>query len=210
MTLYGYWRSGAAYRLRIAFGLKGLEWEDAPVHLVKGEQREESFLHLNPLGLVPALVLDDGTVLTQSLAILDWLDRTYPEPPLLPADPVDRAQVMAAGMAIVVDTHPIQNVGVVGHLKSAYGADQQGGIDWMCHWMERGFTAFQQMCRRDTPFAFGATPGYADLCLVPQLYNAHRWGMALSAWPRLTEIEKHCLALPAFEVARPENQPDAT
>lgn len=210
MRLYGYWRSGAAYRLRIAFGLKGLEWEDAPVHLVKGEQREETFLRLNPLGLVPALVLDDGTVLTQSLAILDWLDRTHPEPPLLPQDAVARAQAMAAGMAIAVDTHPIQNVGVVGHLKAAYGADDQGGIDWMCHWMARGFAALQQMCRPDTPFAFGDAPGYADLCLVPQLYNAHRWGMDLSPYPRLTEIEARCLALPAFDAARPENQPDAT
>lgn len=210
MRLYGYWRSGAAYRLRIAFGLKGLEWEDAPVHLVKGEQREETFLRLNPLGLVPALVLDDGTVLTQSLAILDWLDRTHPEPPLLPQNAVARAQAMAAGMAIAVDTHPIQNVGVVGHLKAAYGADDQGGIDWMCHWMARGFTAFQQICRPDTPFAFGDAPGYADLCLVPQLYNAHRWGMDLSPYPRLTEIEARCLALPAFDAARPENQPDAT
>lgn len=210
MNLYGYWRSGAAYRLRIAFGLKGLTWEDVPVHLVKGEQRSEAFLALNPLGLVPALELEDGKVLTQSLAILDWLDRCYPEPPLLPADPVARAQAMAAGMAIAVDTHPIQNVGVVGHLKFAYGADSQGGIDWMCHWMARGFSAFQKMCRADTDFAFSDTPGYSELCLVPQLYNARRWEMDLTPYPRLTEIEARCLALPAFDAARPENQPDAT
>lgn len=209
MRLYGYWRSGSSYRLRIALGLKGLTWEDSPVHLVRNEQREEAFLRLNPLGLVPALVLDDGTVLTQSLAILDWLDRSHPEPPLLPADPVLRAQVMAAGMTIAVDTHPIQNVGVVAHLKSTHGVDQQGGVDWMCHWMALGFDAFQKMCRPDTPFAFGDTPGYADLCLVPQIYSAHRWDMDLAPWPRLTEIEARCLALPAFDAARPENQPDA-
>lgn len=113
-------------------------------------------------------------------------------------------------MAIAVDTHPIQNVGVVAHLKSAYGADQRGGVDWMCHWMERGFAAFQKMCRADTDFAFGDVPGYADLCLVPQLYNARRWEMDLTPFPRLTEIEACCLAMPAFDAARPENQPDAT
>jgi len=209
MKLYGYWRSSAAYRLRIAFGIKGLAWEDAPVHLVKGEQRSDRFRAFSPIGLVPALELDNGAILTQSLAILDWLDRTHPQPPLLPDDPVRRAQVMAAGMAIAVDTHPIQNVGVVGHLKSAYGADQQGGIDWMIHWMARGFDAFQCMCRPDTPFAFGDTPGYADICLVPQLYNAHRWGMDLTPYGRLTGIEATCLTLPSFAAARPENQPDA-
>lgn len=209
MKLYGYWRSGAAYRLRIAFGLKGLSWQDAPVHLVRGEQKADAFRALNPMGLVPALELDDGAVLTQSLAILDWLDRAHPEPPLLPADPVARAQVMAAGMVIVVDTHPIQNVGVVGHLKAACGVDTQGGIDWMIHWMARGFDAFQSMCSPDAPFAFGDAPGYADICLVPQLYNAHRWGMDLSPYPRLTELEQACLAHPAFDAARPENQPDA-
>lgn len=210
MKLYGYWRSGAAYRLRIALGLKGLGWQDIPVDLVKGEQRAAEFLAISPIGLVPALELDDGTVLTQSLAILDWLDRLFPKPPLLPPDPVARAQAMAAGMAIAVDTHPIQNVGVVAFLKSAHGVDGQGGIDWMCHWMKRGFGAFQQMCRADTAFAFGGAPGYADICLVPQLYNARRWDMDLTPYPRLTEIEARCLALPAFDAARPENQPDAT
>ncbi len=210
MILYGYWRSGAAYRLRIAFGLKGLGWEDVPVNLVKGEQRAPEFLARNPLGLVPALELEDGTVLTQSLAILDWLERLYPEPALLPSEPVARARAMAAGLAIAVDTHPIQNVGVVAHLKSAHGVDDRGGIDWMCHWMVRGFAAFQQMCRPDTDFAFGDAPGYADICLIPQLYSAHRWGLDLTPYPRLTEIEARCMALPAFDAARPENQPDAT
>lgn len=210
MTLYGYWRSGAAYRLRIAFNLKGVAWEHAPVNLVAGEQHSEAFRELNPMRLVPALRLDDGTLLTQSLAILDWLDRTHPDPPLLPADPVARARVMAAGMAIAVDTHPLQNLGVVNHVKATFGADQQAGIDWMTHWMARGFAAFQTMCDKDTPFAFGDAPGYADICLVPQLYNAHRWGMDLGPYARLTGIEAACLALPAFAAARPENQPDAT
>ena len=209
MKLYSYWRSGAAYRLRIAFALKGVAFEQVPVHLVKGEQKSDAYRALNPLGLVPALELGDGTVLTQSLAILDWLDRTQPEPPLLPADPVARAQVMGAGMAIAVDTHPIQNVGVVAHFKAMSGGDQQAGIDWMIHWMRRGFDAFQALCRSDTTYAFGDAPSYADICLIPQLYNAHRWGMDLSPYPRQTAIETACLAHRAFDAARPENQPDA-
>ncbi|GHE06482.1 maleylacetoacetate isomerase [Defluviimonas sp. 20V17] len=209
MKLYGYWRSGAAYRLRIAFGLKGLDWEDMPVNLLAGDQQSEAFRSLNPIGLVPVLELDDGAALSQSLAILDWLDRSHPEPPLFPENPVARARVMAAGMTIAVDTHPLQNVGVVKHLKSAYGVDQQGGVDWMIHWMDRGFAAFQKMCEPNAPFAFGEEPSFADICLIPQLYNAHRWEMDLSSYPRLTEIEARCLALPAFEAARPENRPDA-
>lgn len=209
MRLYGYWRSSAAYRLRIAFGLKGLTWEDVPVHLVKGEQREADYLQKNPIGLVPTLELAEGAALTQSLAILEWLEETYPTPPLLPKDPLKRAQVRAAAHVIAVDTHPIQNVGVVGHLKSEYGLSQEQGVDWMCHWMARGFAAFQALIKPNTPFAFGDAPSLADLCLVPQLYNAHRWGLDLAPFARLTDIEARCFALPAFEAARPEVQPDA-
>ena len=210
MILYGYWRSSAAYRLRIAFGLKGLTWQDAPVHLVRGEQRAPDYLAKNPNGLVPALELDDGTLLTQSLAILDWLEETHPTPPLLPSDPIRRAQIRAAAHVIAVDTHPIQNVGVVGHLKAAHGASQDDGIAWMKHWMNRGLTAFQSLIDPGTPFCFGQSPTLADLCLVPQLYNAHRWGLDLAPLARLTQIEEHCFTLPAFDAARPENQPDAS
>ncbi len=209
MTLYGFWRSSAAYRIRIAFGLKKIAWLYETVHLVKGDQNSEKYRALNPMGLVPTLRLPDGTILTQSLAILDWLDSNDPEPPLWPSDPIERAKVTAAGHVIAVDTHPVQNVGVVGHLKSEYGLTQEQGIDWMKHWMERGFSAFQQMCRDDTPFAFGDQPGFADICLIPQLYNAHRWGMNLRPYKRLTDIERNCLRLPAFREARPEKQPDA-
>ncbi|MGB7241317.1 MAG: maleylacetoacetate isomerase [Sulfitobacter sp.] len=209
MKLYSYWRSGAAYRLRIALELKGIDYETVPVNLLKGEHRSEEYLSLNPLGLVPALSLDNCTALTQSLAILDWIDREYPTPPLLPSDSILRAKALAAGMTIAVDTHPIQNVGVVNHLKSDFRTDDQGGIKWMCHWMERGFLAFQKLCRPDTYFAFGDVPGYADICLVPQLYNARRWGMDLTPYRILTTIETHCMMLPAFDAARPENQPDA-
>lgn len=209
MTLHGYWRSSAAYRIRIAFGLKRIAWLDQPVHLVKGDQKSEAYMKLNPMGLVPTLELHDGTVLTQSLAILDWLEATDPEPPLWPEDPVERARVTAAGHTIAVDTHPIQNSGVVAYLKSEFGVSQQDAIKWMKHWMNRGFTAFQQMCRQDTPFSFGDQPGFADICLIPQLYNAHRWGLDLTPYPRLVRIERNCLRLPAFREAHPDHQPDA-
>ncbi|MDA7966182.1 maleylacetoacetate isomerase [Ruegeria sp.] len=209
MRLYGYWRSSAAYRLRIALGLKGLGWEDVPVHLVKGEQQEATYLAKNPIGLVPTLELDDGTLLTQSLAILDWLEEVYPTPALLPSNPLERARVRAAAHTIAVDTHPIQNAGVVKHLKTDFGASQEQGIAWMTHWMKRGFAAFQALAAPDTEFAMGDAPSLADICLIPQLYNAHRWGLDLAPYPRLTEIERNCLALPAFANAVPEAQPDA-
>ncbi len=210
MKLYGYWRSSAAYRLRIAFGLKGLSWEDVPIHLVRGEQHEDVFLAKNPIGLVPALELEDGAILTQSLAILEWLEETHPDPALLPSSALERANVRAAAQVLAVDTHPIQNVGVVGHLKSAHGASTEEGIAWMTHWIMRGLNAFQALAKSDTPFSFGDAPSLADICLVPQLYNAHRWGCDLSGLARLTQIEARCFAMPAFDAAHPENQPDAT
>ena len=209
MKLYTYWRSSCSYRVRIALGLKGLAWESIPVHLVKGEQRAPSYLAHNPSGFVPTLVLDDGTELVQSLAILDYLEAAWPNPPLLPADPLARARVLAAAHVISMDTQPVTNVGVVVHLKSAYGADQQGGIDWMVHFMDRNLAAFDRLIQPAGAFCFGDSPTWADICLIPQLYNAHRWGVDLSRFPRLLDIERAALALPAFDAARPETQPDA-
>lgn len=209
MKLYTYWRSSCSYRVRIALGLKGLAWESLPVHLVKGEQRSPEYLVHNPSGFVPTLVLDDGTELVQSLAILDYLEAAYPDPALLPADPLDRARVLAAAHVIAMDTQPVTNVGVVGHLKAAYGADNQGGIDWMVHFMTQHLAAFERLIAPEGLFCFGNTPGWADICLIPQLYNAHRWGVALDRFPRLIDIERAALALPAFDAARPETQPDA-
>ena len=209
MKLYTYWRSSCSYRVRIALGLKGLAWKDVPIHLVKGEQRDPGYTGKNPSGLVPTLELPDGTLLTQSLAIIDYLEALHPAPPLIPSDPLPRARVLAAAHTIAMETQPVSNVGVVGHLKAAYGTDQQGGIDWMVHWMEKGFHTFQSLIQPDTPFAFGDQPGLADICLIPQLYNAHRWGVDLAPFRRLTDIETNCLALPAFAAARPEAQPDA-
>lgn len=209
MKLYGYWRSSAAYRLRIAFGLKGLNWSDVHVDLLADAQKSAEYMRKNPIGLVPTVELVDGTILTQSVAILEWLEEVFPTPPLLPPDAKERAHVRAAAHTIVIDTHPIQNSGVVKHLKTQFETESGDTKAWMAHWMHRGFSAFQNLCRQDTPFAFGEQPGFADVCLVPQLYNAHRWGVDLALYPRLTDIENACLSLPAFEAARPENQPDA-
>ncbi len=209
MKLYTYWRSSCSYRVRIALGLKGLAWESIPVHLVKGEQRDPGYVAHNPSGFVPTLVLEDGTELVQSMAILDYLEAVYPDPALLPADPLARARVLAAAHVIAMDTQPVTNVGVVGHLKATYGVDMQGGIDWMVHFMQRNLAAFDKLIARDGTFCSGESPTWADLCLVPQLYNAHRWGVNLDRFPRLLNIERAALALPAFDAARPENQPDA-
>jgi maleylacetoacetate isomerase len=209
MRLYTYWRSTTSYRVRIALNLKGLAFEPVPVNLVAGEQKSPDYAALNPGQSVPTLVLDDDTVLTQSMAILDWLEETHPDPALLPRDAIQRAKVRVAAMTIAADVHPVNNLRVVARLK-AMGHSQDEVVDWMNHWMRQGFTAFAQLIDSETPFCFGDAPGLADLCLVPQLYNAHRWGCDLSGLSRLTEIEARCLALPAFDAARPENQPDAT
>ncbi|MCG6883722.1 MAG: maleylacetoacetate isomerase [Silicimonas sp.] len=209
MKLYTYWRSTTSYRVRIALNLKGVGYETVAVNLAAGEQQTEAYAALNPGLGVPTLVLEDGTVLTQSMAILDWLEETRPDPALLPADPVKRAEVRAAALGIATDVHPVNNLRVVQKLKEM-GHDQEAAAAWMNDWMTRGFAAFSKLIAPDTAFCFGNAPGLADLCLVPQLYNAHRWGCDLGPFDRLIEIETHCLALAAFDAARPENQPDAT
>lgn len=208
MKLYSYWRSTTSYRVRIALGLKGLAYETVSINLVAGEQSEAAYMSVNPGAGVPSLVLDDGTVLTQSMAILDWLEEAHPAPAILPADPVARARVRAAALGIATDVHPVNNLRVGAKLKGM-GHSQDDVTAWMNDWMERGFRAFQGLIEPDGPFCFGDAPGLADICLVPQLYNAHRWGCDLAPFGRLTDIEARCLALPAFAAALPENQPDA-
>lgn len=209
MKLCTYWRSTTSYRVRIALALKGIACEAVTVDLVSGAQNAPDHTALNPSQGVPVLILDDDTVLTQSMAMLDWLEETHPEPALLPRSALERARVRAAALVIATDIHPVNNLRVIEKLKSmGHGPDET--VTWMNDWMARGFMAFTQLIAADTPFCFGRTPGLADLCLVPQLYNAHRWGCDLSPFPRLTEIEARCLAHPAFDEARPENQPDAT
>ena len=208
MKLYTYWRSTTSYRVRIAMNLKGLAYEPVPVNLVAGDQKSPEYTALNPIAGVPTLVLDDGTALTQSMAILEWLEATHPEPALLPSDSVAAAQVRAAALVVACDVHPVNNLKVGAKLKEM-GHSQDEVVAWMNDWMTRGFAAYQALLPDDTEFSFGDTPGLADICLVPQLYNAHRWGCDLTPFTRLTEIEERCLALPAFAAAKPENQPDA-
>lgn len=208
MKLYGYWRSSSSYRVRIALNLKGLPFKSETVNLVMQEQESAAYAALNPARGVPTLELDDGTLLTQSMAILDWLDEAYPLPPLLPADPIGRAHVRAAALVIAAEVHPVNNLRVVNRLKAmGHGPDETA--DWMRHWMARGLDACSSLIAPDTTYCFGNQPGLADLCLIPQLYNARRWALDLNPYSRLTAIETACLALPAFDAARPEVQPDA-
>ena len=209
MRLYGYFRSTAAWRVRIALNLKDIAAEHEFRHLRRGEQRSPDYLALNPQGLLPALQLDDGAVLIQSLAICEYLDETHPEPPLLPAGPVARARVRGFALAIACDIHPVQNLKVLNRLK-ALGQSQDGANAWARDVIAEGLAACEALLRAEGggPFCFGERPGLADLCLVPQLYNARRFGVDLTAMPRLLAAEAACLTLPAFQEAAPERQAD--
>lgn len=208
MRLYSYWRSTSAYRVRIALHLKGVAFETVPVDLTQGAQRDADYVTLNPIAAVPTLVLGDGTTLTQSMAILEWLEARHPVPPLLPAAPEAAAQVRAAALVLATDVHPVNNLKVVQKLQEM-GHSQGAVTIWMRDWMGRGLAAYQAMISDTDPFSLGETPSLADICLVAQMYNAHRWQVDLAPFERLTEIERRCLALPAFDAARPENQPEA-
>ena len=209
MKLHGYFRSSAAYRVRIALNLKGLSADHLPHHLRKGEQRNPAYLTINPQGLVPTLQDDRGVILTQSLAIIEWLDETHPEPPLLPADPLRRAKVRAFAMVLACDTHPVQNLKVLARLRELGLADEQ--VTAWAAWANReGLTACETLIANEPgPFCFGAVPTLADLCLVPQLANARRFGVDLAAFPRLMKAETAAKELKAFADAAPDRQPDA-
>lgn len=208
MTLHGYFRSTASWRVRIALGLKGLAPKQAPHHLRRGEQRAPDYLVLNPQGLTPAFVTDDGAVLTQSLAICEYLDEVHPEPPLLPSDAVERAKVRAVALAIACDIHPVQNLKVLQRLRNLALAEEVV-TTWAVSIIDEGLDAVDQLVAgTEGPFAFGDKPGLADLCIVPQLGNARRFNVDLR-WPRLLAIEAACLELDAFKVAAPGAQPDA-
>ncbi|WP_299729434.1 maleylacetoacetate isomerase [uncultured Tateyamaria sp.] len=208
MDLYSFSQSSTAYRVRIALNIKRVAHRIIPVDLTQGAQLDPAFAAVNPARAVPALVTDAGDTLTQSMAILAWIEATYPNPPILPADPLERARVEAAAQVMACDVHPVNNLRIRKRL-AAMGHEQEAVVDWMIHWMQDGFAAFQTMIRPDTPFAFGDAPSLADICLVPQLFNARRWQMDLAPFARLSEIEARCLALPAFDAARPENQKGA-
>lgn len=208
MKLYSFSGSSTAYRVRIALNLKGVAHEIVPIDLTKGAQKDAVYAALNPIRGVPTLVTDAGDVLTQSMAILTYLDKVHPEPALLPSDPLARAQIEAAAQVIAADVHPVNNLKIRNRL-TEMGHAQEEVVTWMNHWMAEGLGAFQSLIAQDTPFAFGDAPSLADVCLIPQMFNAHRWKMDLGPFARLIEIEQRCLALPAFDAARPENQKDS-
>jgi maleylpyruvate isomerase len=209
MKLHGYFRSSASYRVRIALNLKGLSAEHLPHHLRKGEQRDPAYIALNPQGLVPTLQDDAGAIITQSLAIIEWLDETYPEPPLLPNDPLRRAKVRAFAMALACDTHPVQNLKVLARLREL-GLPEEQVTGWAAWANREGLAPCETLIANEPgPFCFGAQPTIADLCLVPQLANARRFGVDLAAFPRLLRAETAAKDLKAFVDAAPDRQPDA-
>jgi maleylacetoacetate isomerase len=213
MKLYTFFRSSASYRVRIALNLKGVSYEQAPIHLRRGggEQFSAAYKAINPQALVPALE-DGGRFLTQSLAIIEYLEERYPKPALLPGDPADKALVRAMALLIACEVHPIQNLRVLNHVKKEYNQTDDQVNRWAQHWINLGLTALEQMIVAQAnrgKFCFGESPTLADICLVPQLGNARRYGCDLSAYPTILQIEANCAALPAFANAAPEKQPDA-
>lgn len=201
MILYDYFRSSAAYRVRIALNLKGLAYDRRDIPLLENQQRSPEHLARNPQGLVPAFDTGDG-ILTQSLAIIEWLDTRHPEPRLIPADPDARAAAIARALVIAADTHPLNNLRVMRRLKDM-GVDEAGRNEWTRHWIAEGFTALEAMAG-DGPFLGGEAPGVADLFLIPQMYNARRFETPLDAFPSLVAIDAAATALPAFAAAHPD------
>lgn len=208
MILHGYWRSGTSYRTRIALNLKGLDYRQAPIDLRTGAQKSDSYLALNPQGLVPALEVD-GQVLTQSPAILEWLEETHPEPALLPKDAAGRAVVRAMSALIGCDVHPLNNLRVLKAIK-ALGADQDASDQWARQWIAEGFAALEALvARHGRGWCYGDQPTLADCYLVPQIYSAKRFNADLTPYPHLLAIDERAQAHPAFQAAHPDQQPDA-
>jgi maleylpyruvate isomerase len=202
-TFYSYFRSSTAYRLRIALNLKGVQPQEVKyINLREGEQRSAEYMAVNPMGALPALVLEDGTVLTQSMALLEWLEEACPEPALLPKDSVLRARVRAFCHIISSDIHPVNNLRVLNYLSTEFGADEAAKKQWIHHWTHQAFPALEKMVADAKEITM------ADICLIPQWYNAERFGVDLAAYPQLAHRVAHCRTLPAFDLARPENQPD--
>ena len=212
MKLIGYFRSSAAFRVRIALELKGLKVEHAFRHLRKGEQHAPDYVAINPQKLVPALVLDSGEILTQSMAILEYLEETHPEPPLLPKDPIGRARVRSLALIPTADIHPIQNLRVMAYLREKYEQSEEGTFEWSRHWIETGFDAYEASIAKDKrtgAYSHGDLPTMADLCLVPQVFNAGRFKVDMKRYPTIQRIFDTCMKHPAFAAAQPSRQPDA-
>ena len=210
MKLYSYFRSSAAFRVRIALNLKGLAYDTVPIHLIKdgGRHKSAEYRAVNPQMRVPALALSDGDALVQSLAIIEYLNEAYPSPPLLPADLIERARVRAVAQIIACDIHPLNNTAALNYLKTELKHDQAAVEAWYASWVLAGFEAAEAMIKPG-PYAFGSAVTLADLCLVPQVFNARRFKIALDRFPKIVAADAACAKLPAFDKARPENQPDA-
>ncbi|MER8480327.1 maleylacetoacetate isomerase [Mesorhizobium sp. M1163] len=212
IVLHNYYRSSTSYRVRIALEMKGLTYDYVPHHLRHGEHREPAYLAVNPQGLVPALVLGDGTLLTQSLAIIEFLDETTPEPPLLPKDAPGRARVRMLAQMIACDIHPVNNLRVLTSLRTLFGAGDQDVANWFRHWVNEGFQPLEKILAsapETKTFCHGDTPGLADICLVAQVTSNARFGVDMTPYPTISRIHAACMALPAFWKAAPENQIDA-
>lgn len=209
MVLYGYWRSSAAYRVRIALNLKGLNYQTKHVSLIDGDQRSAEFLEINAQGLVPVL-FDGNAHISQSLAILEYLEDMYTEVPLLPADPCNRATVRQIAQLIACDIHPLCNLRVLNYLKETLGADEDAKLQWYRHWVREGLTALEKrVSKTHGKFCVGDMPTFADACLIPQLYNAERFDVPDESWPTLREIARHCNQHPAFADAHPDSNREA-
>ncbi len=213
LRLYSYWRSSAAYRVRIGLNLKGLRYETVPVHLVRdgGEQHQAEYAALNPQQLVPTLT-HGVRVVRQSLAILEYLDEAWPSPRLLPMTARDRARVRSLAQLVAADIHPLNNLRVMRYFEQTWSVPQSERDEWTKHWIVEGFDAMEALLANDAAtgtYCHGQTPGLADCCLVPQVFNARRFGVDMAAFPTIARIEQACLELPAFADARPEKQPDA-
>lgn len=203
MILYDYFRSSAAYRVRIALNLKGVPHERHEVHLVRGEQRSAEHVARNPQGFVPALDIGNGRILTQSLAIIEWLDAAYPKPRLIPADPLDRADAMARALLIAADIHPVNNLRILKRLETQFAADEAAKADWYRHWIAEGFAALEALAG-DGPFLGGDAPDVSDVLLVPQMFNARRFELPLDSYPRLAAADAAASALEPFAAAHPD------
>jgi maleylacetoacetate isomerase len=209
MVLHEYSMSSASYRVRIALALKGIDVTSVIKQLRRGEHRQKEFLQLNPQGLVPALELDDGQVLTQSLAVIEYLDEVHPQPPLLPATPIERARVRSMAQLIACDIHPLNNLRVLQYLEASLGHAATVRDTWYRHWIEAGFAALEELLGRDASrgrYCHGESPTLADVCLVPQVFNARRFSVDLAPFPRIVAIDAACRELAAFARSAPEKQ----
>jgi maleylacetoacetate isomerase len=211
MKLHGYFRSSASFRVRIALNLKQIDYTAVAHHLRRNEQRAPAYLALNPQGFVPVLD-DEGDVLTQSMAIIEYLDETQPNPPFLPGHPGDRARVRALAQLVACDIHPLNNLRVLRYLRDVFGRDEPAIAGWYNHWIADGFAAFEALVADDDRtgrFCHGDAPGLADICLVPQIVNSQNYALDLGPYPTLRRIFEACMEMDAFQRAHPKRQPDA-